>query len=332
MELTSVGASERKAMRVDVHTHAWSADYLDRIDGYLPAEARKRFGTAMCRGLGAGLEEKDLESRFTGTEAAGVDVEVLSVGPVTAQFTDKSHSVAAARHANDDYAEVVATWPERFRFFATLPLPHVDDALVELDRALSLPGAVGVTLPTSILGRSPSDSFFGPVYAELDRRRSILFLHPEGADAHSPLVSGSGITWMVGAPFEDTIAAVQMIVSALPLRYPGMKIVLSHLGGALPLLTRRLDDHVTFEAPDIDEQPSDIARRMWYDTVAHNHSPALRCAVETFGAERLLLGTDFPYQNGDGHRRAISYISESGLSRQDATAIADHNAVELLES
>jgi len=317
-------------MRIDIHTHAWSGDYLDRIDAYLPSEPRKRFGTYACRGFGAGLEDKDLQVRFAMTDASGVDVEVLSVGPVTAQFTNRDHAVSAARHANDDYAEVVAAWPNRFQFFAALPLPHIDDALAEVERALELPGALGIALPTSILGTSPADPSFDPVYAELDRRKSVLFLHPEGAAAHSPLVSDSGITWMVGAPFEDTIAAVQLIVREVPLRFPRMKIILSHLGGALPLLTRRLDDHVIFEAPDITEQPSLIAQRMWYDTVAHNHPPALGCAVDTFGADRLLLGTDFPYQSGDHHQRAIGYITESHLPEQAANAILDHNAQNLL--
>lgn len=330
MQSTPGSAGGTPRARVDVHTHAWSGGYLDRIDAYMSGEAHTRFGTAMCRGLGAGLDDRDLESRFTGTDEAGVGVEVLSVGPVTAQFTRREHSVAAARQANDDYAEAVSAWPGRFLFFASLPLPHVDDAMTELDRALALPGAVGVTLPTSILGRSPADPAFEPVYAELDRRRSILFLHPEGAGAHSHLVRDSGTTWMVGAPFEDTIAAVELMVRGLPVRYPGMKVVLSHLGGALPMLTRRLDDHVTFEAPTIAEPPSLMARRMWYDTVAHNSSPALRCAVETLGTDRLLLGTDFPYQSGDGHKRAISYIAESDLPGEAATAIADRNAGRLL--
>jgi predicted TIM-barrel fold metal-dependent hydrolase len=317
-------------MRIDVHTHAWSAEYLDRIDAYLPGEPEKRFGTDMCRGLGAGLDDKDLEARFTGVDSADIDLEVLSVGPVTAQFTDRAQSVAAARHSNDDYAEAVAAWPERFRFFASLPLPHIDDALAELDRAMSLAGAVGVTLPTSILGTSPADSSFDPVYAELDRRQCVLFFHPEGAGARSPLVTDSGITWMVGAPLEDTIAAVQLILAGVPTRFPGMKIVLSHLGGALPLLTRRLNDHVPFEAPDVEEPPSVAARRMWYDTVAHDHSPALRCAAETFGADKLVLGTDFPYQSGDQHRRAIRYVADSGLTGGADAAILDENAQSLI--
>jgi len=316
-------------MRIDVHTHAWSSDYLDRIDLYMPREPAPRFGTAMCRGLGAGLDDDDLHARFVGTDAAGVDLEVLSVGPVTAHFSDRSQSVSAARHANDDYAAAVETWPDRFRFFASLPLPHMDAAMRELERALALPGALGVMLPTSILGRSPADRAFDPIYAELDRRRSVLFIHPEGAAAHSPLVRDSGITWMVGAPFEDTVAALQLITQGVPVRYPGMKVVLSHVGGALPLLARRLDDHVTFEAPDIEELPSLMAKRMWYDTVTHNHPPALRCAVETLGADRLLLGTDFPYQHGDGYRHAVSHLRTSGLSGEDTTAILDHNAGEL---
>jgi aminocarboxymuconate-semialdehyde decarboxylase len=160
-------------------------------------------------------------------------------------------------------------------------------------------GMVGLTMNTSILDRAITDAEFEPVFAELDRRAAILNLHPAGNGACSPLVNRHRITWMVGAPFEDTIAAMQLITSGHLQRYPAVKVVCSHLGGALPMITRRADDHVAWEAPDTPEEPSRAVRRLWYDTVSHCHAPALRCAIDSFGADRLLLGTDFPYEDGD---------------------------------
>ena len=88
-----------------------------------------------------------------------------------------------------------------------------------------------------------------------------------------------------------------------------MKILNSHLGGALPMLIQRMDNQLPWEAPETPEKPSQAARRMWYDTVGHGHPPALRCAAETFGADRLVLGTDFPYETGAVFERAVSYIT-----------------------
>ena len=96
------------------------------------------------------------------------------------------------------------------------------------------------------------------------------------------------------------------------------------------MLLQRADDQYRWEYPDTPEQPSVAARRMWYDSVGHGHVPALRCAVDSFGADRLVLGTDFPYEAGDVFVRAVGYISAAGLPADQADAILEHNAMELL--
>ena len=96
------------------------------------------------------------------------------------------------------------------------------------------------------------------------------------------------------------------------------------------MLLQRADDQYGWEAPETPEQPSVAARRMWYDTVGHGHVPALRCAIDSFGAGRLLLGTDFPYENGDTFIRAVDYISDPQIDQAAARAIVDRNASALL--
>jgi 6-methylsalicylate decarboxylase len=122
----------------------------------------------------------------------------------------------------------------------------------------------------------------------------------------------------------------QLITHGIPSRFPNIKIINSHLGGALPMLLQRADNQYQWEAPNTPERPSEAARRMWYDTVGHGHAPALRCAVESFGADRLVLGTDFPYEAGDIFVRAVDYIRDSGLNEDDAQAILERNAMALL--
>jgi aminocarboxymuconate-semialdehyde decarboxylase len=135
---------------------------------------------------------------------------------------------------------------------------------------------------------------------------------------------------MVGAPVEDTISVMHLITHGIPARYPDIKIINSHLGGALPMLLQRADDQYSWEAPDTPEPPSVAARRMWYDTVGHGHIPALRCAIDSFGADRMLLGTDFPYENGDIFVRAVDYINDPQVDTIAARAILDQNASSLL--
>jgi aminocarboxymuconate-semialdehyde decarboxylase len=257
-----------------------------------------------------------------------VDLQVLSVPPVSPHLADEAAAVRAARLVNDEYADVVARYPGRFRALAALPLPHADAALKELTRALDDLGAVGAAVTTSVLGRGLGDPVFEPVYEELNRRGTVLYVHPAGAGAGSELIAGHNLTWSIGAPIEDTVAIMHLILAGIPSRYPNMKIIASHLGGALPMVLNRADHQVPWEAPGTPELPSVAARRMWFDTVGHDHAPALRAAVDTFGADRLVLGTDFPYQPGEEFQAAIDYVGRT-VGPAEAAAILDTNAAEL---
>jgi 6-methylsalicylate decarboxylase len=311
-------------MRVDVHAHLWSDDYLDLL------EASGSTTTGAHRGLGAGSSEEELKARFELMDSAGVDLQVLSATPASPHFEDEADAVAAARRVNDEYAAVVRRFPDRFRAFVALPLPHVDAALDELDRGLGQLGMVGAAVTTSVLGRSVADPAFEPLYQELNRRGAVLYVHPAGCGAESPLIADHGLTWMIGAPIEDTVAAMHLIVAGIPSRYPDLRIVVAHLGGALPMVLERADHQYVWEAPHTPEPPSVAARRMWYDTVGHDHTPALRAAVDSLGADRLLLGSDFPYQAGDLFRAAVDYVPRAGLTQGDVDAILDGNAPKLL--
>ncbi|MBT2450233.1 amidohydrolase [Streptomyces sp. ISL-43] len=310
--------------RIDVHAHLWTARYLDRL------ERLGRTDTGTQRHIGADATPADLGHRFALMDRAGIAHQVLSVPPQSPHLPRESDAVALAREVNETYAELVARWPGRFRAFAALPLPHVDAALVELAYALDELGMAGVAVTTTVRGRTLADPLFHPLYEELDRRGAVLYVHPAGEGAGSPLITGHHMTWMVGAPVEDTVAVMHLVLAGLPLRYPGMRILASHLGGALPMLVRRLDDHLAYESPQTPEAPSVAARRLWYDTVAHCHGPALAAAAASFGADRLVLGTDFPYEDGEVFVRSVSYITESGLAPRDAAAILDTNAAALL--
>lgn len=309
-------------MRIDVHAHYWTDDYLDLLVGLGKAD------TGTQRGMGAGGGD-ELEARLELMDRAGVEMQVLSASPQLPHSEERRNAVAAARFVNDQYAELVERHPARFRAFAALPMPHVDASIAEMGRALEELGMVGVALNTTVLDRALVEPAFEPIFAELDRRASALFLHPAGNNACSPLIGNHGLTWMVGAPVENTISIMQLITHGIPSRYPNIKIINSHLGGALPMLLQRADNY-QWEAPDTPELPSIAARRMWYDTVGHGHVPALRCAIDSLGASQLVLGTDFPFEAGEIFVRAIEYINDPRIDPRDAEAILERNAMALL--
>ena len=310
-------------MRIDVHAHYWTEEYLDRLIDLGKADA------GAARGLGAG-GGAELEARLRLMERAGIDMQVLSASPQLPYGEDREKAVAVARFVNDQYADLVERHPDRFRAFAALPMPHVAESLGEMGRALDELRMSGVVMNTTVLGRALVEPEYEPIFAELNTRAAVLYLHPAGNNACSPLIGEHHLTWMVGAPVEDTISVMHLITNGIPTRYPNIRIINSHLGGALPMLLRRVDDQYRWEAPRTPEPPSMSARRMWYDTVGHGHVPALRCAIDSFGADRLLLGTDFPYENGDIFLRAVEYINDPQIDTSAARAILDRNASALL--
>jgi len=278
-------------MRIDVHAHYWTDDYLDLLIDLGKADA------GAARGIGGG-DGAELEARLRLMDRAGVEIQLLSACPQVPYFQDGKQAARAARFVNDQYAELVQRQPDRFRAFAALPMPHVEESVGEMGRALDELGMAGIAMNTTVLGHALVEPDFEPIFAELNRWAAVLYLHPAGNSACSPLIGNYHLTWMVGAPVEDTISIMHLITHGIPTRYPNIKIINSHLGGALPMILQRADDQYRWEAPDTPEPPSVAARRMWYDTVGHGHVPALRCAIDSFGADRLLLGTDFPYENG----------------------------------
>ena len=306
-----------------MHAHYWTEDYLDLLADL------GRPDTGGARGLGAG-GGAELEARLRLMDRAGVDMQVLSACPQVPYAEDAAKAVAAARFINGQYAGLADRYPDRFRAFAALPMPHIDASVAEMRRALGELHMTGIAMNTSVLGHALVDPGYEPILSELNTMNAVLYLHPAGNGACSPLIGDYHLTWMVGAPVEDTISIMQLITHGIPARYPNIKIINSHLGGALPMLLQRADDQYRWEAPGTPERPSVAARRMWYDSVGHGHVPALRCAIDSFGADRLLLGTDFPYENGDTFVRAIDYISDAQIDADAARAILEQNAGALL--
>jgi 6-methylsalicylate decarboxylase len=320
---TAAKREVESVMRIDIHAHYWTDDYLDQM-----VELGKR-DTDVQRGTGAG-GGAELDARLRLMERAGVEMQVLSASPQLPYGEDQNKTMKLARFVNDQYAELVEQDRDHFRAFAALPLPHIDASVNEMGRALDELGMIGVVMNTTVLGRALVEPDFEPIFVALNERGTTLYLHPAGNSACSPLIGDYHLTWMVGAPVEDTISIMQLITEGIPTRYPNITIINSHLGGALPMLLQRADDQYRWEAPETPEPPSVASRRMWYDTVGHGHVPALKCAIESFGAERLLLGTDFPYETGDTFVRAVEYINDPRIDAHAARAILDGNAGALL--
>lgn len=312
-------------MRIDVHSHYFPTEYLDRLDRYGPPKDTMH----IRKNNMASADRRDLETHFREMDRAGVDMEVMSASSQFPYFAGEKDAADAARFGNQVYAEIAAAHPKRLAAFAVTPLPHVEASIAEIHHALDELRMVGVTAGMTVMGKSIADPAFDGFFAELDRRQAVLFLHPVGGSLGSPLIAASKLTWSLGAPMEDTICMLQLIQAEIPKRFPHVKIILPHLGGFAPFLMTRLDHLRRQFLADSAAAPSVQAKSFWYDSVNAQPS-ALRCACEVAGVDRILLGSDYPFWKDAAYRRCVDYIGEAGLAKADVDRILGGNAAQLL--
>jgi aminocarboxymuconate-semialdehyde decarboxylase len=309
---------------IDFHAHYWPTAYLDTLErhgGDGSYQRKQRWATDA---------EGDVAGRLRMMDDAGVDTQILSPGGPMPYLESEAGAVESARVANDAYRAMVDAHPGRFGAFALLPLPHVDAAIEEAVRCLDELNVAGIGIGTSVLGGTIADERFAAFYEELDRRHAVLYVHPSGVGAGSPLISPHNLTWVVGAPVEDTLAAVHLIFSGVLERYPNIRVLVSHLGGALPIMLGRLDFLYTDELPRMDTLPSELARRMWYDSVAHGDLLAIEATVRAYGDDKVVLGSDFPYQLDDDYTESVGFLSRANISPGQVDGVTAVNAKTLL--
>ncbi len=312
-------------VRIDVHAHYFPSEYLDRLDLYGASHV-----TGLIRKMKLDSADfRGLEDHFRNMDLAKVDMQILSVSGQLPYFAKENDAVDAARLGNDIYARIVREYPKRFAAFACTPLPHVRASIEETRRALDELGMVGVTTGTVVMGKSIADPAFDGFFAELNRRKAVLFIHPIGGSLGSPLIESTKLVWPVGAPLEDTVCLLQFMQANFPSRFPDIKIILPHLGGFAPFLAARLDQLKDHFLPASAMAPSVQAKYFWYDTVNGNPA-ALRCTKQTFGADRLLLGTDYPFWRDDAFKLCVDYVGEAGLPAKEVEQILGGNGQQLL--
>jgi 6-methylsalicylate decarboxylase len=312
-------------VRIDVHAHYFPLEYLDRLDLYGASHV-----TAFMRKMNLAFAgSSGIAEHLRNMDASQVDLQILSVSGQLPYLANERDAVDAARLANDIYAGLVREFPKRFAAFACTPLPHARAAIEETRRALDDLGMVGVTAGTVVLGKSIADASFDEWFAELNRRKAALFIHPIGGSLGSAFIESSKLVWPVGAPLEDTVCMLQFMQANFPLRFPEIKIILPHLGGFAPFLSARLDQLQDHFLADSAIPPSVQARYFWYDTV--NANPAsLRLTHELAGADHLVMGTDYPFWRDDAFKLCVDYISDAGLPLDDVHQILGGNCARLM--
>jgi aminocarboxymuconate-semialdehyde decarboxylase len=225
-----------------------------------------------------------------------VGLQVLSPIPVT--FCYQASAVGAAELAsaqNEFFARIVHRHPTRFAALGAVALQDPDRAVDEMRRCMRQPGFLGVEIGTQVGGTELADASLDRFFAVAHELGAVVLVHPSDQDL-SPRVASLGLGFGAGMPIETALAAAALITGGALSRRPAVRICLAHGGGALPAMIGRLDKGaiiagLTADSPNL---PSRLARQLCCDSLTYNRQ-ALDAAVEVFGRDHVVFGSDYPF-------------------------------------
>ena len=243
--------------------------------------------------------------RFTPTErmadmdAQGVDMQVLSIHtPLMGYHLPAGEAARLARDVNDEISGMVKQWPKRFAGLATLPVQDPDAAVAELDRAVHTLGLKGAELDTVVNDENWDEPRFLPIFKAAESMGAVLFFHPQPQqNLVMRFTDRYNLANSLGVIVEDTIVAATLIYGGILDACPNLKVCIAHGAGPACFGMGRMDHgwKVRSEAREhIHRPPSTYQRRLYYDTVVGSEA-ALRFLLDTVGADRVVLGSDWPF-------------------------------------
>lgn len=305
-------------MHIDVHAHIVPEPFID-FDAMAGRLGQYAFRIQHRRGVwtqpplfSAGFEAEqmyDLDRRLRDMDAQLMDLQVLSTtphlffyNPTGAGMPDQAAITEMCRTVNDALAQVVSARPDRFVAIADVPLPDGEAAAAELERAVRDLGFRGAEICTNIGGRNLDDRAFFPFYAKAQALDVPIFLHPANVLGIDRL-GAYYLNNFIGNPSDTGVAAASLIFGGVLKEFPRLKFYLAHAGGTCPFLRGRWEHgwRVRPEAKRyIDRPPSEYFKLLYFDTLSH-YVPSLNFLVDTVGADRLMVGTDYPFDMGDYH-------------------------------
>jgi aminocarboxymuconate-semialdehyde decarboxylase len=327
-----------RAFTVDIHCHAQSfrADALVRLHQPPQAPGAQHIGEA-TRAVNAALNERIAEPltvarrRLQDMDAAGIDVQAVSPSPGHYQYGLPAEiGRTMAQMVNDDIAELVAQAPRRFVGLGTVPLQDTTMAIAEMKRCVRGLGMRGIMINTNVDGAELAAPEREAFFAAAEELGVLLFLHPM-TFWQGPRFGQHYLSNVVGNPLDSTVALSHLIFEGVLERHAGLKMCVAHGGGYLPLYSGRMD-HAFHHRADccgkIHRPPSSYLEQLYFDTVVFDPEQ-VASLVQRFGSERILMGTDYPYDMAEPDPVGL-LLRVPGLSGEDRVRIAGANAAGLL--
>lgn len=328
-------------LKIDLHTHVLPEEWPDLAERYgyggfvqmvrhEPDRARMELDGRCFRIVESNTWSP--ERRIEECDRTGVDVQVLSTVPVMfGYWAEAEHTLDLARLLNDHIASVVESYPNRFVGLGTLPMQDPERAIEELERCVGPLGMPGVQIGTHVNDWNLDQPELFPVFARAEELGAAIFVHPWDMLAKERMTR-YWLQWLVGMPAETSLAICSLIFSGLLEKLPALRVAFAHGGGAFPGTLGRIE-HGFAVRPDLcavdnDVSPREYLRRIYFDSLVHD-AQALRFLVELVGAERIALGSDYPFPLGEHEPgRLIESLEE--LSGEQTERMLSGTALEFL--
>lgn len=308
----------RRARTIDVHAHCVIPEAMKAMG--LDAGAHHQPGIVLVAG-----------ERLAAMDEQGIDMEALSINPFWYK-ADRDRAAEVVRVNNEGLAKLCAEHPDRFVAFASVALQFPDLAVQQLEHAVKKLGLRGAAVGASCAGDEFSNPKFHPFWAKCEEMGILVFLHPQGTVELNERLKGSGgLENVIGNPLETTIALSHLIFEGTLDRFPGLKICSAHGGGYLPSYAPR-SDRVMSTFPKritikLKKKPTEYLRDLYYDALIFTPE-ALRHLAAQVGADRIVLGTDFPYPWED---KSVEHVlATPGFTDEERIAILGETAAKLL--
>jgi aminocarboxymuconate-semialdehyde decarboxylase len=324
-------------MNIDLHSHFFPVEALQNPGKYenrapkLVIESGKlsvKSQIGSRPGLGAGAY--DPIARIKALDEMQIDMQALSPSPILLFYWEDAEVAAHfSRRQNEAIQRVVKEHPDRFVGFGSVPLQSVADSIAIAEEAKSM-GLRGLEIGNAVGERPLDDPMFEPFFAAAQKLDLLLFVHPleGGVDADDPLAPVLGN--VLHFTFRTTLMIERMILKGMFEKYPNLRLCLSHGGGLLTFNIWRLDHSYSLRADlkkTIPEKPSAYLKKMYFDTIVHSVT-ALQYLVQVVGAERVVLGTDYPMGMGDF--ATVKRVMQLNVSEFEREQVLGGNAAHAL--
>lgn len=322
---------------IDCHTHtlcpavnaAVAGSYRHDLLPYQRDMSDESRAVDQAQGPTLGRKFNDVETRLADMKAMGVDFQVIAPAPGQQHYwADRDLLVEISRMQNDHVATLVARDQARFAGLGTLPLSDVEASIAEAVRGVEEKGLRGFQIDSRVLDRELSDASLDPLYARLSKLGAPLMVHPLGF-SHGQRFGAFFMINTIGQPLEEIIAINHLIFGGVLDRHPELRVYVAHGGGYFPFYVGRMD-HAWRYRPELNrltsKRPSDYIARMWYDTCVYRPD-AIRTLVDLAGADRVMLGSDYPFDMGDPD--PLATLAGAGLEAADLDLVRRDTARDL---